>query len=61
MDFSNTGAISMNKRTYTKPKLKTRKIDLGVFGDYGESADGNGNRIIPDPVEVIRNLDLHMG
>ena len=50
----------MNKKTYTTPELKTRKIDLGVFGSYGDSANGSGDKVIPNPVDVIHNLDLHM-
>ena len=44
------------KKTYAKPELKTRKIELGVFGEYGQ----NDRRVDPSPVEVISELDLHM-
>ncbi len=44
------------KKSYKKPELKTRKIELGVFGDYGK----NEGRVDPSPVEVIGDLDLHM-
>lgn len=44
------------KKTYSKPELKTRKIELGVFGDYGRD---NG-RIDPSPVDVISDLSMHM-
>ncbi len=44
------------KKTYRKPELKTRKIELGVFGEYGR----NGGNINPSPVNVIGDLDLHM-
>ncbi len=45
------------KKPYRKPELKTRKIELGVFGEYG----GNGDRRVdPSPVEVIETLDLRM-
>ena len=44
------------KKTYSKPELKTRKIELGVFGDYGQD---NG-RVDPSPVEVITDLNMHM-
>ena len=50
----------MKKSTYRKPELKTRKIDLGVFGDYGDSANGSGSKVVPSPVDIVRNLDLHM-
>lgn len=46
----------MNKKTYNKPELKTRKIELGVFGDYG-----NGERnAVPVPIKVVSDLDLRM-
>ncbi len=45
------------KKTYRKPELKTRKIELGVFGDYGRPGDGS---IDPTPVVVIDDLNLHM-
>jgi len=44
------------KKTYKKPELKTRKIELGVFGEYGR----NDGRVDPSPVEVISDLSLHM-
>lgn len=53
----------MNKKTYNKPELKTRKIELGVFGDYGDrnnggGSDGGGGN--SRPVEVIDDLGLRM-
>lgn len=45
------------KKNYRKPELKTRKIELGVFGDYGNDPSG---RVDPSPVEIITDLDLHM-
>jgi hypothetical protein len=44
------------KKTYRKPELKTRKIELGVFGDYGQERGD----VDPSPVEVISDLSLHM-
>ena len=46
------------KKSYRKPELKVRKIELGVFGEYGRTEDP----ISPEnrPVETIRDLDLHM-
>lgn len=26
----------MSKKTYTTPELKSQKVQLGVFGDYGQ-------------------------
>jgi len=45
------------KKNYKKPELKTRKIELGVFGDYGNS---EGGRVDPSPVNVIDDLNLRM-
>jgi hypothetical protein len=50
----------MEKKKYTTPELKSRKIDLGVFGSYGDSANGGGDKNIPIPVDIVRNLGLHM-
>ncbi len=50
----------MAKKKYRKPELKTRKIELGVFGDYSDSAGRRGGDTTPIPVDVIRDLDLHM-
>ncbi len=44
------------KKNYKKPELKTRKIELGVFGDYGK----NDGRVNPSPVGVIDDLNLRM-
>ena len=45
------------KKPYKKPVLKTHKIELGVFGDYG---NGDGGKIDPSPVDIIRDLRFHM-
>jgi hypothetical protein len=50
----------MEKKTYGKPELKTHKIDLGVFGDYGNGNGPDDHNIKPVPIDVIRNFDLHM-
>lgn len=47
----------MIKKSYRKPELKTRRLELGVFGDY--SGD-RGNNVLPAPISVIRDLNLHM-
>ncbi len=33
----------MNKKSYNKPLLVTREIDLGVFGDYTDCGPGGGH------------------
>jgi len=47
----------MDKKHYRKPEVKTRKLELGVFGDYG---DGRGDNGPPAPISVIDKLDLRM-
>jgi hypothetical protein len=34
------------KRSYSTPILLSRRLELGVFGDYGQ--DG-GNDVVPEP------------
>ncbi len=50
----------MEKKIYTKPELKTRKVELGVFGDYGNGYPKGDGGNTPIPVDVIRDLNLHM-
>ncbi len=50
----------MAKKTYQKPELKSRKIELGVFGSYNDGKKINGDNTTPIPVDVIRRLNLHM-
>lgn len=46
------------KKNYRKPELKTRRLVLGVFGDY---SDRNGrDSVTPLPVSVTEVLNLHM-
>lgn len=45
------------KRTYRKPELKVRRLELGVFGDYNDDPRGV---TLPTPVSVIAALDLRM-
>ncbi len=48
----------MNKKSYVKPELKTRKIALGVFGEYGPDAkDGGGKYSAPG---VVGKFNLRM-
>jgi hypothetical protein len=48
---------NMDKKSYRKPEVKTRKLELGVFGDY---SDGRGDNSRPNPISVIDTLHLHM-
>ncbi len=46
------------KKSYRKPELKTQKVELGVFGDYGNG--GGGGNVDPSPVRIINDLRFHM-
>lgn len=48
---------NMDKKSYRKPEVKTRKLELGVFGDY---SDNGGDNSRPNPISIIDNLKLHM-
>ena len=50
----------MSKKSYRAPKLKTRQIQLGVFGDYADNRSSGRGGPAPAPVDVIRELNLHM-
>ncbi len=45
------------KKSYKKPDLKTRKIALGVFGNYGGN---DGGKVDPSPVNSLGDLSLYM-
>ena len=49
----------MNKKNYLKPELKTRKVALGVFGDYGDTPK-RGGRGGNSPTDVVERLNLRM-
>lgn len=44
------------KKIYSKPELKTRRLELGVFGDYSNERRGT----TPPPAGVIEELRLRM-
>jgi hypothetical protein len=50
----------MSRKSYCAPKLTTRQIQLGVFGDYADNRAGGRGVPAPAPVEVIKELNLHM-
>lgn len=45
------------KKRYHTPALSTRRLQLGVFGDYGQ--DG-GSDIIPVPIKVIERPEIRL-
>jgi len=45
------------KKCYHKPELKTRILELGVFGDYSRAGRDSSK---PAPVSVIENLYIRM-
>ena len=54
----------MNKKVYDKPTLVTRRVALGVFGDYtgdgGNGGKGGGGDYVPEPVRIITDHKLRM-
>lgn len=46
-----------SKKTYRKPELKSRSVQLGVFGDYGPNKSGGDHS---SPVDVIDRYRLRM-
>jgi hypothetical protein len=52
-----------SKRRYRKPVLDSRRLELGVFGEYGDDGGGGGggdDPPIPGPIKIIRHAKLHM-
>jgi hypothetical protein len=49
-----------DKKTYTKPELKTRKVELGVFGDYGSDAGGGGGDGGRNGIDIVRYQTLRL-
>lgn len=54
----------MNKKVYDKPTLITRRVALGVFGNYtdggGNGGKGDGGDFTPEPVQIITDQKLRM-
>lgn len=50
----------VNRKKYAKPELKTRKVELGVFGEYGGTDGGlpEGN---PRPGKPTNPYDYMIG
>jgi len=44
------------KKTYIKPELKTRKVELGVFGEYGNGTPGGNDG--PHPRKITNPFDM---
>ncbi len=64
-EFNVIRGFLVKKKTYNKPDLKSRKLELGVFGDYGNGAGsghdtGNTTPTKASTVEVVENLGLRM-
>lgn len=45
------------RKVYQTPTLRSRRIVLGVFGEYG---DGGGAVDPPAPPRIIDGFELHM-
>jgi len=53
----------MDKKSYIKPQLVSRKVELGVFGDYGsvdDRDDGQSHRVVPLPIRTLTADDFRM-
>ena len=52
----------MDKKIYAKPQLISRKVELGVFGEYSRQGDngGNNHRIVPLPIRTLTSRDFRM-
>lgn len=46
------------KKAYREPELKTRRLDLGVFGDYSGQNGRDSSK--PAPISVIDTLRMRM-
>jgi hypothetical protein len=45
------------RKVYHRPVLRSQRLELGIFGDYGQ---GGGDDIGPRPIRVIDRPELHM-
>ncbi len=45
------------RKIYNTPVLRSRHLELGVFGDYGQ---GGGDDVVPTPVRVVDRFELHL-
>ena len=51
------GVYGAMKKSYRKPELKTRHLELGVFGDYSHQGRDSTT---PSPISVIESLRMRM-
>ncbi len=45
------------RKTYPAPVLRSQRLALGVFGDYGQGADDSG---VPRPNRVVDQFEVHL-
>ncbi|MCP4570882.1 MAG: hypothetical protein GY838_00895 [bacterium] len=52
----------MDKKIYAKPQLVSRKVELGVFGQYGRDEGDNGasHHVVPLPIRTLTADDFRM-
>jgi hypothetical protein len=48
------------RKIYSTPILRSQRIKLGVFGDYGQEGGGGGTNIDPVPIKIIDTFELHL-
>lgn len=54
----------MSKKVYDKPSLISRRVALGVFGNYTDNGGGGGKGgdgdFIPEPIRIVTDQKLRM-
>jgi hypothetical protein len=49
------------RKYYKVPVLRTQRLELGVFGDYGQDDGGDGStHVVPVPIKIIDGFELHL-
>jgi hypothetical protein len=62
------------RKTYNTPVLRSQRIQLGVFGSYGQGGDGghghhhgggghehgHGDSSMPQPIRVVSSFELNL-
>jgi hypothetical protein len=54
------------KKIYHTPVLRSQRLELGLFGDYGQGGGGGegggngGEVVVPTPIKVVDFFELNM-
>jgi len=46
------------RRNYSTPVLRSQRLELGVFGDYGQG--GGEGEVTPRPTPAIDRFEIHL-